>query len=111
VGRLNPDLSVTELTGGVTAGFSADDSVPTDITTGPDGNIWFTDHGVPGRLGRVNCDGSVTEFTGGVTPGFSANAEPQGIAAGADGNIWFTMSEAPGRVGRITLSPHCRKDS
>jgi streptogramin lyase len=43
--------AVTELTGGVTPGFGAN-RTPHEITSGPDGNIWFT-----GAEARVLWDG------------------------------------------------------
>ena len=75
---MNGDGTVTELTGGVTPGFSAN-ATPTDITTGPDGRIWFTEQAPPGRAARVNGDGSVTEFGGGATTGFRPSTTPTGI--------------------------------
>jgi virginiamycin B lyase len=54
------------------------------ITTGPDGNLWFTDTGTK-SVGRITPAGVVTEFV--VT---DATGTLGGIAAGADGNIWFT---------------------
>jgi streptogramin lyase len=100
VARVNRDGSITELIGGVTPGFSFN-ALPNQITTGPDGHIWFTESGhgynngfnastYPGGIARVNDDGSVTEFTGGKTKGLSALAAPTGITTGPDGNIWFT---------------------
>lgn len=66
------------------------------ITTGPDGNLWFTE-GSGNRVGRITPQGVVTEFSEGIT----GDARPFGIVAGPDGNIWFT--EVYGnRVGRIT---------
>jgi streptogramin lyase len=86
-------FTVTEFTGGVTSGFTADRS-PNQITLGPDGNIWFTEGpsniSNPGAVARLNPDGTVTEFTGGVTSGFSAGASPESITTGPDGNLWFT---------------------
>jgi hypothetical protein len=92
--------AVTEFTGGVTSGFSAN-GLNYGIAAAPDGRIWFTEERNPGRLGRLNSDGSVTEFTGGVTSGFSANGQPRGITAAPDGRIWFTEYANPGRVGRL----------
>src|SRR5258706_357618 len=91
--------SVTEFTGGVTPGLSAD-AGPGEIAAGPDGNLGFAENVNPGRVARITPAGAVTEFTGGVTPGFTANAGPQAIAAGPDGNLWFTELNGPGRVAR-----------
>lgn len=92
--------TVVELTGGVTPGFSAN-MQPNAITTGPDGNIWFTESAGSGGVARVNPNGSVTELIGGVTPGLSANMLPNQITTGPDGNIWFTESADPGGVARV----------
>jgi streptogramin lyase len=68
----------------------------TDITAGPDGNLWFTENRA---IGRITPAGQVTEFP---TPTFDA-AE---ITAGPDGNLWFTqgfLTVGGGQViGRIT---------
>jgi RTX calcium-binding nonapeptide repeat (4 copies) len=104
VGRVNGDGTVTELTGGVTPGFSAS-AAPTDITTGPDGRIWFTEQAPPGRVARVNGDGSVTEFPGGATLGFRVGTTPTGITAGPDQRVWFTEQADSGGVAAIATPP------
>jgi streptogramin lyase len=81
----------------------------TDITVGPDGNLWFTENlngpKEGGRIGRITPAGVITEFCC-VQKHLSG-----GITAGPDGNLWFTELEAfldPGdtnysyRIGRIT---------
>jgi streptogramin lyase len=85
--------TVTELTGGVTQGFSAN-ADPEGITVGSDGNIWFAEEG--GRVGhvaRVNSNGTVNEFL------LTSGGHPRGIAADQNGNIWYT-EPTEGRVGR-----------
>lgn len=64
------------------------------ITTGPDGNVWFTET-TANSIGRITTTGIVTVF-----PISSAGAHPQQITAGADHNLWFTESRA---IGRITI--------
>ena len=86
IGRITPLGVVTEF--GLTPG-----TAPEAITTGPDGNLWFTGLG---RIGRITPAGVVTEFTAGITAG----ALIQGITAAPDGNLWFT--EYNDRIGRIT---------
>ena len=71
-------------------------SGPLRITTGPDGNLWFTEHDVH-KIGRITPAGVVTEFPVPNPPNF-----PNGITAGPDGNVWFTVSAIPSKVGRIT---------
>ena len=82
---------VTEFSAGITAGGG-----PVTITSGPDGNLWFTE--IAGnRIGRITPLGVVTEFSTGITAG----AAPRGITAGPDGNLWFTENNG-NRIGRIT---------
>jgi streptogramin lyase len=64
-------------------GFSS--GYPLDITTGPDGALWFTDVFNGREIGRITTDGTITEFTVPVNSGY-------GIAAGSDGNLWFPDS-------------------
>src|SRR5262245_38182118 len=61
-------------------------SRPTSITTGPDGNLWFTE-GIGNQIGRITSAGAVTEF---AIP--TAGSQPLSITAGPDGNVWFTES-------------------
>src|SRR5947208_13434405 len=75
---------------------------PIGITTGPDGNLWFT---AGTDIGRITTAGSVTGF-----PVPQALGEPQFIRAGPDANLWFTAfsGKAFGRsttVGSFTAFP------
>ncbi|MGO9470062.1 MAG: hypothetical protein ACLQVF_38675, partial [Isosphaeraceae bacterium] len=70
---------------------------PDGITTGSDGNLWFTEN-ASGQIGRMTPAGVVTQFalptvpppagspagTAGTTP------NPTAITAGPDGALWFT---------------------
>jgi streptogramin lyase len=70
---------------------------PTGITTGPDGNIWFTGGRLnQSQIGRMSTSGSVTMF-----PLPNAASYPVRIVTGPDGNLWFTEI---GGVGRITTA-------
>jgi streptogramin lyase len=80
--------------------------VPDSITSGPDGNLWFTEqcgfaHLCEGKICRITPAGVITEFSAeGMWPG--------GIAAGPDGNLWFTMGSLIGRIsptGDVTRFP------
>ena len=66
-------------------------SCPNQITTGPDGNIWFTEY-CSDKIGKITPEGKITEFS---------SCRPSGITAGPDGNVWFTCGET---VGKITPS-------
>jgi virginiamycin B lyase len=72
-------------------------SQPFDITSGPDGALWFVEQG-GNKIGRITTAGSITEFSV-PTPG----SGPSGITAGPDGALWFTELFG-GKIGRITTS-------
>jgi virginiamycin B lyase len=76
-------------------------SNPVGITTGSDGNLWFTEAG-SSQLGRITTAGTITEFV------LAAGREPFGIVSGPDNNLWF--AEAGGdRIGRI--NPNAGSDA
>lgn len=70
---------------------------PAGITTGPDGNVWFTDINWPDVGYVVPGSRAFAEFA--VQAGDSV---PAGIAAGSDGNLWFTL---PGTNSLGSISP------
>jgi virginiamycin B lyase len=76
-------------------------SHPFEITTGPDGNLWFTNE-VTDSIYRVTTSGTFSQY---VLPSIP---RPFGITTGSDGALWFTMiapnSVTPGMIGRITTS-------
>lgn len=80
------------------AGVLTEFAIPTtksgEITTGPDGALWFTDVG--GKIGRITTAGTVTKFT---IP--MENSSPGGITTGPDGALWFTEAVS-GKIERIT---------
>src|SRR5690348_12669609 len=82
--------TITEYTTGL-----AQNAAPRDVTTGPDGAIWFTEDG-NNAIGRIAPDGTITEF-GGLTAG-----SPHGITTGPDGDLWFTETGGSGAIGRMT---------
>jgi virginiamycin B lyase len=65
---------------------------PNDLTTGPDGNVWFTEGSTfsfrTSEIGRVSPDGTVSRYPLPVQ-GAGANR----ITTGPDGNLWFTESQ------------------
>src|SRR5258708_7824171 len=89
VGLLVLTLSLTVGTaaalgaGKVTIFTGAGISRPPWIAAGPDGALWFTNHG-NNSIGRITTAGKVTNYT---DPSISL---PYGIAAGPDGALWFT---------------------
>src|SRR4051795_4617921 len=70
-----------------------------DLTTGPDGALWFTERRGE-AIGRVTTTGTVTEFPV-PTSTDDPLPDPQGIAAGPDGALWFTESTGDS-VDRVT---------
>src|SRR2546421_5960200 len=70
---------------------------PTGITTGPDGNLWFTE-ALGNQIGRITPGGAITEFK---IP--TDDAYPFSITTGPDRNLWFTEQDV-GQIGRITPS-------
>ena len=62
------------------------------ITTGSDGNVWFTGND-SGKLISITPDGStITEYPvpGATTPFGPQAAQPGSVATGPDGNLWIT---------------------
>ena len=102
IGRITPAGKISTyrlLSGGV----------PSDITMGPDHNIWFSEEVAANRslpvnkIGRITPAGTITEFA--LPPGNSQGSMglPVGIASGADGYLWFTDAAGNG-IGRITTT-------
>jgi streptogramin lyase len=67
------------------------------ITSGPDGNLWFTESHSPedaSFVGNITTGGTVATFP----IGFEHN--PEGITAAPDGNLWFTEPDS-NTIGNI----------
>jgi sugar lactone lactonase YvrE len=89
---------------------NASEPYASHITTGPDGNLWFTQEDLikdqesttVKQIGRITPSGSLTLFS---VPAFGAFG---GIVAGPDSALWFTERENY-KIGRIstdgTLNP------
>src|SRR5262249_56325030 len=67
------------------------------ITTGPDGNLWFTELNV-NVIGRITPAGVITLVVANV------GSTPDEITTGPDGNLWFTEFGGGGRIGRLTTA-------
>src|SRR5438552_6851277 len=68
------------------------------ITTGPDGNVWFTEVTL-NKIGYISPDGKLTDFQ--VTD--CGITDTNHITAGSDGAVWFTCPyDNSGQLGRIT---------
>lgn len=91
LGRIDP------LTGTFTSHPLPDSLAPERITSGPDGNLWFTSPGTR-AIGMLDpTTDAVSVFASPDYPLEGATA----ITAGDDGNVWFTTD---GSVGMINLS-------
>jgi streptogramin lyase len=99
IGRITTGGAVTEFA--IPTGADPN-GTPRGITTGPDGNLWFTERNASDRpaIGRLTPGGAYTEFAT-VNVLFSQSGS---ITVGPDGNLWFTVPEYPAYVGRITTS-------
>jgi streptogramin lyase len=63
-------------------------ALPTAITTGSDGDIWFIEQS-GNALGRINSSThAITTFSNGLP----ANAQLAGLTSGPGGDLWFTES-------------------
>jgi streptogramin lyase len=68
---------------------------PFGITSGPGGNLWFTES-IDDRVSRMSTGGAVVGST--VVDEFSGIGE---LVTGPDGNVWFVQTDDD-QVGRIT---------
>ncbi|MHB8599903.1 MAG: Vgb family protein [Ktedonobacteraceae bacterium] len=71
---------------------------PESITSGPDGNLWFTEFSQTygNNIGKITPDGQITLY-----PITTAKSEPDSIMSGPDGNLWFTEFNG-NNIGKIT---------
>lgn len=90
--------SSAEATGTVTEfAIATANAKPLGMTTGPDGNLWFTET-ESHKIGKMTTQGDLlAEYD---IPG--SHPYPVGIVAGADGNLWFADA-GESRIGRMTV--------
>jgi streptogramin lyase/putative cell wall-binding protein len=88
VGRITPAGVVTIFTAGISGDTVA-------ITSGADGNLWFTESTYGGSIGRITPAGVVTEFPAPL----ATNAVS--IVAGPDGNVWY-LGYGTRSISRVT---------
>jgi streptogramin lyase len=75
--------------------------LPTQVVSGPDGNLWFTEESFQNQfygvneIGKMTPNGTVTQYTGG--------SAPAQIAAGTHSTLWFTDWGA-GSIDSITVN-------
>jgi streptogramin lyase len=69
---------------------------PEGITSGPDGNLWFTEFNT-GKIGSITTSGTITEYSTG-----NSLSGPYDITAGHNNELWFT--ETAGGIGSSTTA-------
>jgi len=84
--RVEPGGTITPFQAGIRTGGGVFGTGPERITSGPDGNLWFTEFW-SNRIGRMTPAGVLTEF-----PIPTPDSAPRGIVTGPDGNLWFVES-------------------
>ena len=67
------------------------------ITSGPDGNLWFTEF-VANKIGRITTGGTITEY-----PVPTSGGHPDEITSGSDTRVWFTEFVAD-KIGALSPS-------
>src|SRR5207244_5959036 len=75
-------------------------SDPDGITSGPDGNLWFTETEA-NKIGRITPAGVITEF-----PAPTSGSAPYGITAGPDCTLWFTEGTG-NKIAKIAPGVAC----
>jgi streptogramin lyase len=96
IGRITTSGQVTNYSdNGILVGLGTGIFMPTSITTGADGALWFTNEG-NNSIGRITTSGQIITYSAG--PGMGG---PYGITAGPDGALWFTKGNS---IGRITTA-------
>ena len=76
-------------------------SGPVGITTGPDGNLWFTES-QGNKIGKIiPATGAITEY-----PVTTSGSDPFGITTGSDGNLWFTEAQG-NKIGKLDPGDRC----
>jgi len=88
VSRVTPEGVITEFA--LPPGFNGN-----QITTGPDGNLWVTDHG-NGGIACVTPEGVICATVQPPTSGSGLH----GITTGPDGNLWVA-EQIGNRIGRF----------
>jgi hypothetical protein len=96
IGRITPSGALTEFP------LPAVNSLPSNLTVGPDGNLWFTEVATSGpAIGRITPSGAFTKF---LLP--TRHASPGALTVGPDGNLWLTaVGDGPVNIVRVDPTP------
>ncbi len=96
IGRVTTDGVFTEF--GIACDARGCSLTPNGITSGPDGNLWFTE-GNRNQIGKLTPLGSFTFYDFPTT----LRVQPTGITVGPDGALWFAEFDG-NKIGRIDTS-------
>jgi streptogramin lyase len=104
IGRISPGTNGSWTNGVLTEfpihpGVPNANSSPCGITSGPDGNLWFTEYDGD-LIGVMNTNGQTLHEYGGF---MRATNQLRQIAAGPDGYLWF-CEYTYGTIGRMSTS-------
>ena len=77
-------------------------SSPDAITTGADGNLWFTELSA-NKVAKVTTSGTITEYPIPTTSSDPMATAPNGITAGPDGNLWIVEGNAS-KIAKVTTT-------
>jgi streptogramin lyase len=103
IGRITTSGVMTDDSWQGAGGVPANGSFCCITSSGPDGELWFTED-IVNRIGRLTTNGTVKEYQLPSTlNGGRINWEPEGIVTGPDGALWFT-EVAGDKLGRITTA-------
>jgi virginiamycin B lyase len=107
IGRMTPTGELTTFAVPSTAPTGASQASLEGITTGNDGNVWFTGQGGEGaRIGSISSAGQVA-----LIPLPHPARFPTAIAAGMGGRLWFTSSgrQADSWIGELGADGEVRE--
>jgi len=95
--KVIPEYFISELN--MRTNYPAGYVMADKITTGPNGNLWFTESNTNqiGKFSPVN--NKITEYN--VPLSGTTNTNPDSIAVGPDGNLWFTEGSG-NQIGKLS---------
>ena len=76
---------------------------PTQLTVGPDGDLWFGESGYLPNVGQKSFVGQFNPATGALVSETQVNVAPvDALTTGPDGLVWFTAGRAIGEIDPAT---------
>jgi virginiamycin B lyase len=97
--KVIPEYFISELN--MRTNYPAGYVMADKITTGLDGNLWFTESNT-NQIGKFSpANNKITEYN--VPLSGTTNTNPDSITVGPDGNLWFTEG-SENRIGKLSLA-------